>query len=448
MTGTIKRRVMSLLMALAVLVSAFAVFQSVSLKAQAAQTLTQEQINKAVAWAVDLANNKATSWNTRGKNGWYSVENIDSEGGNCANFVASAFYSNNTDLPYQVVNGSGWYQKNYNVRKTTPPPKGAIVLYSGGSWGHLALSLGDGRVVQGGLSPCVRITDYAKPASNLTYVGWTTYCNMEMAAYEQDSTVPTIPAPKTQAEVESRLANIKSGQYGVNKTFPYSSTPVPASLAGEAGGTRTDGYARYVFFNTFGIPMSPGVKGNQYQLSNSNGNLKVIASCSGTSTAATMKADVFKTKPGDIIQGKGSGFYQTMIVLSYNENGITVLDCDNDYKCGILERTRDWSRFSGSFKQYTIYRSVNYPTSAPPAPVTPEPPEVVTPEPPEVVTPEPSVKLKWDINGDGKTNVTDVIIFMGRVLSGTISDLKEYDFNDDGVIDVNDVQALISYILS
>lgn len=105
------------------------------------------------------------------------------------------------------------------------------------------------------------------------------------------------------------------------------------------------------------------VEANEYQLKNSSENLVTIASCGGTSTSDTMKADVLNTKPGDIIQGKGNGFYQTMIVLSHDENSITILDCDNDYKCTVLVRTRDWAAFSKAFPQYTIYRSKNYPNS-------------------------------------------------------------------------------------
>lgn len=192
--------------------------------------------------------------------------------------------------------------------------------------------------------------------------GFTIYRAVNYPADEPE-TPPRISVPTTKAEVESRINSIINGQYGNGKTFPYSSTPVPISLAGEAGGTGTFGYARYVFYQVFGISMSPGVAQNEWQLSNSNGNLETVASCGGTSDASTMKADIFKTKPGDVIQGKGSGFYQTMIVLSYDENSITILDCDNDYKCGIAVRTRDWAKFSSAFKQYTIYRSKNYPVS-------------------------------------------------------------------------------------
>lgn len=411
------------------------------------------------------------------------------------------------------------------------PPRGAIALYTGGSdgSGHVAISLGDGRVVEGGNGKVqynnLSLTMYL-PKSSFTYKGYMWYGDMlppisepkvplkvpkqtydhknktylvgeniqiswtestgncdldhywvgifdknnnrvfqsspwktphttarldapgtyKVEVWAEDvnhntqhtvetitvteESAPKITAPKTQAEVENRLANIKNGQYGSGKTFPYNSIPVPASLAGEAGGTRTDGYARYVFYQLFGIPMSPGVSSNQYQLTNTNGNLKAIASCSGTSTAATMKEDVFKAKPGDIIQGKGNGFYQTMMVVSYNENGITILDCDNDYKNGIALRTRDWSRFSGSFKQYTIYRSKNYPVKA------------------EIN--DPPAAIRGDVNGDGKANVIDAVMLIDYLLNeeSKTPDLeREYDYNGDGQFNILDVTKLISDFL-
>ena len=243
---------------------------------------------------------------------------------------------------------------------------------------------------------------------------------------------PTISAPKTQDEVKARLDKIIKGEYGNMKTFPYSNSPVPASLAGTAGETGTLGYARYAFYQMFGKPLSTGVKSNVYELTNSNGNLKVIASCSGTSTEAQMKADIRKTKPGDIIQGKGNGFYQTMIVYSYDENSITLLDCDNDYKCGIQLRTRDWARFSGSFKQYTIYRAANYPEQ----------------KPTEPDTSKPSTTKKGDINGDGKANMADVTALLTAVIMGKTTDLQKYDFNGDGKVGFADVSALLTYVVS
>lgn len=458
MIGTLKKRAMSLLMALTVLVSVSAVFESVSIKAQAYSIPASSASRDEVAGRLKVI---ADKWN--GKN--YSQMHNAGEAvyyygdGDCFSFSKVVFeqvfgllaYASYKSNHYEINPSNGWNDVislvgqaagtnsaaiSKNVLSNALP--GDIVIGKLSKTPHVMV------VYSTGDNTGIRFLDCNNDTHNTVALRYETYATFasrysKFSLYravnyplEAEKPVPTISAPKTQDEVVSRLNTLMKGEYGKDKTFPYSSTPVPAYLAGEAGGTRTDGYARYVFYQLFGIPMSAGVSSNQYQLTNSNGNLKTIASCSGTSTAATMKADVFKAKPGDIIQGKGNGFYQTMVVVSYNENGITILDCDNDYKNGIELRTRDWSKFAGSFKQYTIYRSVNYPNSTPT----------------EVTKPGTSSKPKADVNDDGKEDVSDVVIFIARFLSGSAVDLKKYDFNGDGKIDVDDVMSLMDILLS
>lgn len=361
MTRALKKRVLSWLMAMVVFVSVFAAYRSVSIKVQAAVTLTTEQIEKAIAWAL--------SW--EGQSTFYDQDTYQNVGSNgwCTKFIKNAFVYQAGAPYYSLKNAKVWGDMWTTCTDTSQiPPRGALVFYDcwadfdnlgyKQNYGHVALSLGNGKVIEGGFSK-VQVSDYTSHGG-CTYTGYGAWNGMSLPNAVPE-TPPEISAPTSKAEVEARINSIINGQYGNGKTFPYSSTPVPVSLAGEAGGTGTFGYARYVFYQVFGISMSPGVAQNEWQLSNSNGNLVTVASCGGNSDASTMKTDIFKTKPGDVIQGKGSGFYQTMIVLSHDENSITILDCDNDYKCGIAVRTRDWAKFAGAFKQYTIYRSKNYP---------------------------------------------------------------------------------------
>lgn len=451
MTGTIKKRVMSLLLALVVLVSAESALWSINIKAYADNhvlknvQITSEQIEKAIKWATDLAKVSATAWKSKSYN-WDEKKSKHE----CVTFVNDAFYDG-ANLPRESVQGAGFFLnpvRGFNVvrkEKEAIPPRGAIALYSGGydGWGHAAISLGGGKVVEAGYDN-IRISNLlGNEHSGLTYEGYIWYGD-SLPPTSKPEKAPIISAPKTQDEVKGRLDKIIKGEYGDGKTFPYSNTPVPVKLAGTAGDTGTLGYARYAFFQIFGKPLSTGVKSNVYELTNSNGNLKVIASCSGTSTAAQMKADILKTRPGDIIQGKGNGFYQTMIVVSYDENSITILDCDNDYKCGIAVRTRDWARFSGSFKQYTIYRAANYPEPKPTTPNTPG----TSSKPSVPNTPQVNEKQKYDINGDGNINVLDVVVLFSAAVSGNNTNLQKYDLNGDGSVNVLDVTVLMTYVMS
>lgn len=437
MTGTFKKRALSLLMTLAVLVSAVAVFEWVSLRASA---LTVSEVSSKLKTIADRDNNT-----------WYMKDG-------CFAYARSVFKeifgieapsvieSYSQDRSYQLENNGNvkWIADCSSVTTETIA-KNAFKLAKPGDIvqclrpisrrGHTMIVYSisetyltildcnvyeDGKVYLRNES----YSDFAKNNAKFTIYRAVNYIDLK------PDIAPTISAPKTQDEVKARLDNIIKGEYGDGKTFPYSNSPVPAGLAGTEGETGTFGYARYAFYQMFGKPLSTGVKSNVYELANSNGNLKVIASCSGTSTAAQMKADVLKTKPGDIIQGKGNGFYQTMIVYSHDENSITLLDCDNDYKCGIELRTRDWAKFSGSFKQYTIYRSANYPKQ------------------PAESKPETDEKPKYDVNGDGKVNIADATAFLKQIVSGKSLDVKKYDFNGDGKVNVTDVSMLLYKIVS
>lgn len=341
MTRTIKKRAMSLLLSLAVLVSAVVVFKGVSLRASA---ITVSEVSSKLKTIAD-----------RDKNTWYMKDGCFAYARKVFKEIfgieaPSLIESFSQDRSHQLVNNGNvkWIADCSSVTtetiaknafKLAKPSDIVQCLRPISRSGHTMivysvsetyLTILDCNVYEDG-KVYLRNESYRDFAKN--NAKFTIY---RAVNYVESGTgkAPTISAPKTQAEVESRLDEIRNGEYGNGKTFPYSNTPIPANLAGTEGETGTLGYARYVFYRVFGKPLSTGVKSNEYELMNSNGNLKVIASCRGTSTAEQMKADILKTRPGDIIQGKGNGFYQTMIVLSHDENSITILDCDNDYKFG------------------------------------------------------------------------------------------------------------------
>lgn len=368
MTRTLKKRMLTWLMALTVLMSSFAEMKIIGVRVSA---ITVSEITIKLKTIADRDNN---TWYMKDGCFAYARKVFKEVFGIEAPSVIESF---SQDRSHQLVNNGNvnWIADCSSVT-TEMIAKDAFLLAKPGDIVQCLLPVSRGghtMIVYSVSETYVTILDCNVYEDGKVYLRNESYSDFakhyakftiyRAVNYPVEEPAPTISAPTTKAELESRINSIINGQYGNGKTFPYSSTPVPISLAGEAGGTGTFGYARYVFYQVFGISMSPGVAQNEWQLSNGNGNLETVASCGGTSDASTMKADIFKTKPGDVIQGKGSGFYQTMIVLSYDENSITILDCDNDYKCGIAVRTRDWAKFSSAFKQYTIYRSKNYPVS-------------------------------------------------------------------------------------
>ena len=239
MTRALKKRVLSWLMAMVVFVSVFAAYRSVSIKVQAAVTLTTEQIEKAIAWAL--------SW--EGQSTFYDQDTYQNVGSNgwCTKFIKNAFVYQAGAPYYSLKNAKVWGDMWTTCTDTSQiPPRGALVFYDcwadfdnlgyKQNYGHVALSLGNGKVIEGGFSK-VQVSDYTSHGG-CTYTGYGAWNGMSLPNAVPE-TPPEISAPTSKAEVEARINSIINGQYGNGKTFPYSSTPVPVSLAGEAGGTGT-----------------------------------------------------------------------------------------------------------------------------------------------------------------------------------------------------------------
>ena len=177
--------------------------------------------------------------------------------------------------------------------------------------------------------------------------------------------------------ITSKLDKVVSGTYGNGKYFPYNSGDlgvVPASLAGVAGGQSSFGYARYVFYQLFGIPAPIWIEKNsdELSLSDTGGNgitLQEVASCKYSAspngnTASISKNAFAKAKPGDFVQcRRKSGSTHSMIVYSISDTSIKILDCDvmlNQPNVALL-RDETYSDFASYNVNFTIYRAKNYP---------------------------------------------------------------------------------------
>ena len=67
----------------------------------------------------------------------------------------------------------------------------------------------------------------------------------------------------------------------------------------------------------------------------------------------------------------------------------------------------------------------------------------------ECVEPEPECAYDGDANGDGTTNVTDIVLVVGGILSGDVSSLLcSSDMNEDGLVNVTDIVFLVGNILN
>lgn len=185
--------------------------------------------------------------------------------------------------------------------------------------------------------------------------------------------VPRKQDPRDFFCAHSPQLTIVNGPYGNGKIFPYDGKSVPASLAGVAGCQQCFGFARYVFYQLFGIPAPTLIERNsdELDLKATGGKgitLREVASCKYSSTpngntTSITKSAFAKAKPGDIVQcRRRSGSAHTMVVYSVTNTSIWILDCNImvNKPNTVLLREESFSDFAYYNKNFTIYRSVNY----------------------------------------------------------------------------------------
>ena len=60
--------------------------------------------------------------------------------------------------------------------------------------------------------------------------------------------------------------------------------------------------------------------------------------------------------------------------------------------------------------------------------------------------PDPPETKKGDLNGDGKVNLTDVVLFLDRLTAGDQVDVSVGDLNEDGTISMTDLVMLLDQV--
>lgn len=180
-----------------------------------------------------------------------------------------------------------------------------------------------------------------------------------------------VSVPSSASVLSQRMESIVNGQYGVGKYFTTNGsacsdhnrckTPT-ASEAGEAGAKQCFGYGRYVFYQLFGHSLSTTYFGERMYVLGDTTNVSQIGQTTA-STSVVTKSILSKAYLGDIIQASKttSSGQHTMVVYSVDSNGVTVLECNRDGKCGIARNTFTWSEISAKYPYFTLYRSKNHP---------------------------------------------------------------------------------------
>ena len=180
--------------------------------------ITSNQIERAIAWALQWVGQSSFYDNSDGSGG-YSVEAHF----NCSQFVRTAWVDQSgAGLSYlPTSNARVWgnkWTKSTNLSEI--PPRGALCFYdyySGGTnYGHVGISLGDGRIVSALSTVC--ITEYRYGISNCTYTGWGTWNNMTL------SNTPVSTVPKFDKTIE----NISQAQDALDLIYNQNENTVRA----------------------------------------------------------------------------------------------------------------------------------------------------------------------------------------------------------------------------
>ena len=136
-------------------------------------------------------------------------------------------------------------------------------------------------------------------------------------------------------------------------------------------GWQCKGFANYVFNEIFGKGNIGSYDGNKYYIPNPQGAYEIGRIWNFSQDATGVVSELLKKgMPGDFIQvrrrGKDDG--HSMIVVSVNNDGIKVFDCNSDGKCGVRSYDISWSSFTSKNIGLSLYHATNYPNTIMPDP--------------------------------------------------------------------------------
>ena len=189
-------------------------------------------------------------------------------------------------------------------------------------------------------------------------------------------------------------------------------------------GWQCKGFANYVFNEIFGKGNIGSYDGNKYYIPNPQGAYEIGRIWNFSQNATGVVSELLKKgMPGDFIQvrrrGKDDG--HSMIVVSVNNDGIKVFDCNSDGKCGVRSYDISWSSFTSKNIGLSLYHATNYPNT---------------------IMPDPSIAGTYWGNMSNTTVRPVVVINNPESIksvrfavwtTGDQSDLKWYDANYNGV---------------
>jgi hypothetical protein len=140
------------------------------------------------------------------------------------------------------------------------------------------------------------------------------------------------------------------------------------------GAVQCFGFAKYVFYNLFGI--DTGTYSSGYILSNSNELNRTMLSSAEVSEQS-VKEMLENAKIGDFIQGKSQYSQHSIIIAGFTDGGIITYECNVDKHCGVTSRTLTYAYLASTYYNGISLNSAknyNYAESDTPEPYDPTDP--------------------------------------------------------------------------
>ncbi len=205
-----------------------------------------------------------------------------------------------------------------------------------------------------------------------TYDKYINFCMQELKA---DIDAGKVKKPSQAASGSAIGVTAEESRISIQEKFRQLQAAYPPNQGvtftqSYGGAIQCFGFARFAFNKLFDCDMPAWYQNNKRYEYGDTQNVVVLGQLSGSAqmTEANVKELFSNALLGDIIQACGSYSQHTMMVVSADESGVTVYECNHAGECGIYQRKISYAAFAQSYGTphavggcgVTLYRAANY----------------------------------------------------------------------------------------
>ena len=208
--------------------------------------------------------------------------------------------------------------------------------------------------------------------NSYTYDKYIEFCMQEL---KEDIAAGKVKAPANASEGSNIEVTEEESRISIQEKFRQLQAQYPPNQGvtwfGNYGGAiQCFGFVRMAFNKIFDCDMPAWYHNEKRYEYGNNQNVVVLGQLNGSAemTEANVRNLLSNALVGDVIQACGSYSQHTMMVVSADENGVTVYECNHAGECGIYQRTISYASFAASYGTphavggcgVTLYRAANY----------------------------------------------------------------------------------------